>query len=419
MERVNFRKTIRRWLGAENQSAPDEGFAPAVVTVSDGMTDWSAQRLIRESQRAWRDNPIARRIVSITSQYVIGKGFRFSCDQPETQDFLMSFWNHPFNRMETRIREWCEELCRSGNLFILFSTDLSGMSFVRAIPADSIIEIRSCGNDAEQPLAFRVRSSADGTGTFPAAMAESTFPAAVFDRADPEPAILHFSVNTLIGSQWGEPDLGPLLRWIGRYSNWLEDRARLNRYRNSFLFVVKSRMIGEAQRLQRQRQLNAIPPEPGSILVTNENESWEVLSPRLESADANQDGLALKKMIAAGAGIPLHFLAEPESENKASAESAGESTYRHFEQRQQYMIHVVRTVLKQVLIRGAAVRSMVDPDVEVRIQGDDISAADNLSNARAAFYMVQSLEKLSAAGILSHQECRRIAERIFSDEPLA
>ncbi len=411
MKRALTKNIFRRWLGAESSPPAEEEFQPVESSVQQ-LADWSVQRMMQESRRAWRENPIARRIVSITSQYVIGKGFRIQCEDERVQEMLTQFWNHPYNQMDLRIKEWCEELCRSGNLFILFSTDLSGMSYVRAIPAESVSEINTRENDSEQPVSFRIRRNGISAG-FPS---EETVPAASFDLPNPEPAILHFAVNRPIGYQWGEPDLAPLLKWISRYSNWLEDRARLNRYRNSFLFVVKSRMIGEAQRVQRQRQLNAIPPEPGSILVTNENENWEVLSPRLESNDANQDGLALKKMIAAGAGIPLHFLAEPESENKASAESSGESTYRHFEQRQQFMIQLVQRVLRQVLLRAAAARPVLDAEAPIRVFGDDISASDNLNNARAAFYTAQSLEKLSAATILSLEKCRRIALNLFGDE---
>lgn len=102
-----------------------------------------------------------------------------------------------------------------------------------------------------------------------------------------------------------------------------------------------------------------------------------MLSPQLESADVNDDGLAMKKMIAAGAGIPLHFLAEPESENKTSAESAGESTYRHFEQRQKYFL-AISDLLQHTLARRAQIDPQINPDCSIQVTGDDISAADNL-----------------------------------------
>jgi hypothetical protein len=210
--------------------------------------------------------------------------------------------------------------------------------------------------------------------------------------------------------------LAPLLKWLSRYANWLEDRVRLNRYRNSFLFVVRTHLAGEAQRLQRQSQLNAVPPVPGSILVTNENEEWSVLSPKLESMEAKEDGLALKKMIAAGAGIPLHFLAEPESENKASAESAGESTCRHFEQRQQLFLNFLAELLQQVISRAALVNSRIRPEDSIRITGDDISVRDNLALSQAGVNIAEVLSGLKTQGLLSDDELLRITYRFIGEE---
>ncbi|HRY21975.1 MAG TPA: hypothetical protein P5198_10705, partial [Flexilinea sp.] len=295
--------------------------------------------------------------------------------------------------------------------FILISSDVSGMSYARAIPSARIREIRTRDNDCEQVIAYKVIQPATDF-----LYDEKWIQAA--DRLNPtlEPVMIHFAVNRTIGSIWGEPDLAPLLKWLSRYANWLEDRVRLNRYRNSFLFVVRTHLAGEAQRLQRQSQLNAVPPVPGSILVTNENEEWSVLSPKLESMEAKEDGLALKKMIAAGAGIPLHFLAEPESENKASAESAGESTCRHFEQRQQLFLNFLAELLQQVISRAALVNSRIRPGDSVRITGDDISVRDNLALSQAGVNIAEVLSGLKTQGLLSDDELLRITYRFIGEE---
>jgi hypothetical protein len=413
---INPKKIIREWLGIHDNAADPEFFVGTSPQAFRDRPRYNLQETIEDSLTAWRENPIARRIVSITTQYVIGKGIHFKAEQESDDRFLHQFWNHPLNRMDIRIHEWSDELCRSGNLFILLSSDPSGMSFVRAVPASQIQEIKSRDNDLEQPISFGILqpfsinqvpdSCSYGIRHFPAA-----------DRLDPtlEPAMLHFTVNRPVGAQWGEPDLSPLLRWISRYSNWLEDRARLNRYRNSFLFVVKARFGNEAQRLQRQQQLNAIPPAPGSILVTGEQEEWSVLSPQLESADANTDGLAMKKMIAAGAGIPLHFLAEPESENKTSAESAGESTYRHFEQRQKYFLWLISDLLQHTLARRAQIDPQINPDCSIQVTGDDISAADNLVLSEASSKIGELMLQLTDREMISDEEALRIIYRFMGE----
>ena len=229
--------------------------------------------------------------------------------------------------------------------------------------------------------------------------------------------MLHYAVNRPVGAQWGESDLAPLLRWLARYANWLEDRARLNRYRTAFLYVVRSRFNSEAERITRQNMLNLQAPQPGSILVVDKEEEWSVLSARLESDEAGTDGLALKKMIAAGAGVPLHFLAEPESATRTTAESAGGPTYRHFEQRQRYFLWVINDVLRVVANRRALVDRRLPRGVDFELMASDISARDNLALSMAASNLVRNLEVLRDRGLIDDAEFLRLAYK-FAGEPV-
>jgi hypothetical protein len=210
--------------------------------------------------------------------------------------------------------------------------------------------------------------------------------------------ILHYAVNRPVGAKRGESDLAPLLRWLSRYASWLEDRARLNRYRNTFIFWIKARFGSQAERLARQAELNANPPNPGSVLVTDETEEWAVLSPKLESHEAGEDGLAIKKMIAAGSANPLHFLAEPESATRTTAESAGGPTFRHYEQRQLFFKWLLHDLVTVVVRRRKMVDRMVSTEAELVVTGTDISARDNAALATAASVIVASMTTMRDRG---------------------
>jgi len=181
------------------------------------------------------------------------------------------------------------------------------------------------------------------------------------------------------------------------------------------MFVVKSKFVSEAERLSRQAQLNSNPPTPGSILVTDETEEWTVIQPKLESSQAGEDGLALKKMIAAGTGLPMHFLAEPEGSTRTTAEAAGGPTFRRFEQRQRYFMYLINDVLQAAIRR----RSMVDrhmpanPDFE--LTGTDISARDNVSLAMATSNLVNSLVILRDRQMIDDSEFLRLVYRFASE----
>ncbi|MDO9546628.1 MAG: hypothetical protein Q7J07_07760 [Pelolinea sp.] len=365
--------------------------------------------VLEQSLTAWRANPLARRIVELTSQYVVGGGLTINCKDKPAADFLDQFWNHRLNRMPVRVSEICDELTRTGNLFIILTTDTAGMSYLRLMPATAIDEIISKDNDVEQPVLFKLKADIENLDPTP-------IPA--YDPLNDEPTktvILQYAVNRPSGAQWGEPDIAPLLVWLSRYSNWLQDRARLNRFRNAFLFVVQAKFASEAQRVSRQTTLNANPPNPGSILVADENESWKVINPRLDSSNAEKDGLALKKMIAAGAGIPLHFLAEPESATRTTADAAGGPTFRRFEQRQQFFIWMIEDILRVVISRRAMIDSKLNKNIELSVTGADISSKDNTSLSQAAYYMVEVLANLRDRSLIANDEFLRLIYRFFGE----
>lgn len=402
----------------------DNTFMVGTRALSDSERDRPAgdrDEILRQSLEAWQVNPLARRLVALTSQYVVGGGISIGCrDHAGTNAFLQQFWAHPLNRMPVRLYEWCDELTRSGNLFLLLSTDVAGMSYLRAVPASQIAGIESAGNDLEQPRAFLPKASLLDPDARPWQAYDP-----LNDSLTGEPGtargfttvMLHYAINRPVGAQWGESDLAPLLRWLSRYAGWLEDRARLNRFRTAFMYVVRNRFTSEAERVARQRSLNSHPPTPGSILVSDSNEDWSVINPQLQADEAGSDGLALKKMIAAGAGVPLHFLAEPESATRTTAEASGGPTFRHYEQRQKFFTWLISDVLRAVLRRRALLDTRVDASAELQVNGGDISSRDNIALAMAAANLISSLETLRDRSLIDDAEMLRLLYR-FLDEPL-
>lgn len=297
------------------------------------------------------------------------------------------------DQVDLRLYEWCDELTRAGELFFLVSEDAGGMSYVRAVSADQVIEVVTAPNDVQQETGYVVKTLAGGE--------DEVYPSKKKAEAG-QAFMLHYAVNRPVGTVRGESDLAPVLRWLSRYSGWLEDRARLNRYRNTFVFQVKARFADEEQRLARQSALALNPPQPGSILVTDESEEWSVLSPKLESHEAGEDGLALKKMIAAGSGVPMHFLAEPEGSTRTTAEAAGGPTYRRFEQRQRYFCALLEDLIGAVLDRrgfGGA---------KVKVTGGDLSARDNAALAVAGSAVASFMQSLRDRQVIDDKEMLRL-----------
>jgi len=364
--------------------------------------DYDRQKVLSETLRAWRVNPLARRIVNLISQFAIGKGIDFDSENAQTRKFLAEWSSHPLNNIPQKLKSWMDELTRSGNLFFLVTVGASNTAYIRAVPADSIKEIKSAENDIEQELSFIPQN----------------FDLPPFEAYDPvrnqTEYILHFAVNRPVGSAWGEPDLAPLLPWIGRFSAWLEDRARLNRFRNAFMYIVRGQFKTPAEKKARQNELNANPPRPGSILVTDSSEDWGILSANLDSFDATLDGLALKKMIAAGIGIPLHYLAEPESATSTTAEAAGTPTFRSLQEIQQNFAYILKSLaLNAIEVKNRDLTRKLKPQVSIKLQ--DISERDNPALALAASRIYASFADMFDRQLITEADLLNITYRMAGE----
>jgi hypothetical protein len=361
---------------------------------------WAEQRQqLDDCLAEWRANPLAFRITQLMSDFVVGAGIHVKSRRPEVQAFLERFWRHPQNRLDERLPRWCDELTRAGELFLVLSRNPGDrISYVREIPASLIDRVETDPEDYEAEFAYhQVTSDPEGRVWLS--------PRCV-DPADDQ-VMLHFSVNRPVGATRGLPDLLPILKWLWRYQDWVEDRARLNKYRSAFLWhcQVNSPAPGE---LERKRAQYSRTPSPGSLLITDQNESWRAVQPQIAADEAEPDGKALRLMIAAGAGVPLHFLGEGESATKATAAEMGQPTYRHYQARQvafgALLLAVARTAIQRALVLPAG-----DDDFGLSYQVEDLTREDNESLARAAAQVVGALGQMRERGWIDDEHAAALA----------
>jgi hypothetical protein len=235
-------------------------------------------------------------------------------------------------------------------------------------------------------------------------------------NAEQDQFMVHFADNVPVGTCWGEPDLAPMLPWIGRFSTWLEDRARLNHYRNSIMYILRLKgQHDQGEKDRRTAELNANPPKPGSVLVTDEGEDWSILAPQLDASDASLDGLALKRMVAAGIGMPLHWFAEPEGSTRTTAEAAGTPSFRALSDMQNSFLDMLIALSKIAVHVRKRYDHRVKTDTEIYARGADITERDNANLALAAARIWPVLTELFDRGGIDEGEVLRLVYRMAGE----
>lgn len=369
---------------------------------------------IADSVEAYRKNPLAFRLIELTTDFVLGKGMAVHSDDAEVQAFVDRFWSHPLNRMNLRQFELCTELSLSGELFVTFHTNpFDGMTYVRLIPAQAVDQIETNPEDLEDELRYHVLGG-QGTGVGGRSpIPHPSSPIPYTGRWWAKEDCRHYAVNRLVGMVRGQGDLVPMLPWLRRYKDWLTDRVRINRFKGAFLWDITLKGATKQAILARQAEL-ASPPAPGSVIVHNESEEWRATQPTIDAQSAEPDGKAMRLMVAAGAGVPLHFLAEGESATRATAAEMGAPTYRHFERRQLYFGGIMCDLVGEAIRRSGLFAGRT---FRLTAEFQDLTGEDNLRVAQAVSLVARALAQAVEQGIVDRAEARALFDR-YCREPL-
>ena len=361
------------------------------------------QQQYADALEAWRKNPMAKRIIDCVVDYVLGDGMTPTA-KGQMGTFLRNWWTHPQNHMDRRLPELCEELARAGDLFLTLHTNqVDGVSYVRPVPKDRIVKIETAPNDWETELAYHETQNIGE----PRVWLSPHHPGA------PEaPAImLHYSVNRVVGALLGESDLATMIPWLLRYSRLLEDRVRLHWAARAFLWIVTvpTNLVGS-----KKDQYRAAPGS-GSIIVKDDAETWQAVSPDLKGFDAQFDLRAIRQMIDAGSGMPPHWRGEAHDVSLATAQAMEHSAARHLRRRQLYTQHLVSDLAFQAYNRAAQLGKVrAKPDRHaIDVQMTDLDRVDNRELAEAAHTLAQALEPVARTTKTAKSDTlRRLALRL-------
>jgi len=354
---------------------------------------WSEiQELYTDALTAWRKNPMAWRVINTTVNYVVGTGISFTSIDAALDSFIQAFWTHRKNHMDLRLVPMVEELSRSGDLFVLlFRNQLDGMSYIRFVTKDQIQKIETADNDWETELVYWENPPA---GEFqPRRWLSPDHPEAGMSDA----VMLHYSVNRPIGALMGESDLTTIIPWLLRYSRMLEDRVRLHWAARAFLYLVTV----PSNKVESKSTQYGSAPESGSIVVKDESETWETITPNLRGADAGFDMKAVRQLIDAGSGFPPHWRGEGGEVNVATAEAMQAPPEKFLIKRQEYFVWVLEDILYQAFLRAVEIGAqpaITDtsysviftceaPDVTLR---DNAQLADGANKLAEGFAMLQN-----------------------------
>lgn len=365
--------------------------------------EWRA--LLDEAYRAYSTNPLAYAIVEQQVNFILGGGARVVAKDKRVQAVVDDFWGDPANDMDARIYSIVTELCIFGEQFIRFFVGAGGRVVIRQMDPGYVAAIETAPADVETPLAYLYQPS-----TLMGA------PRTTEGEWIPADEVAHFTINKVSNALRGRSDLATLLPWLRRYRDWLLDRARQNKLKGTFVYDVTVEGGEKAQLDAMRAELAKDPPQPGAVLIHSEKEKWAAVQPMIGAGDVRDDGRAMRLMIAAGAGIPEHYLAEGGNANRATAKEMGLPAIKRMQRRQEYVRQMLERIVRRVVAEARAAGRLGERrDLSLAVQFEELSPSTLDEQALAAKTFADALALAEERGWCTTEQARRVWWRFAGD----
>lgn len=307
----------------------------------------------RKSFDAATFNPIAKRIIRLVGQFVLGRGVVGTISDREHQDAWNDFWKR--NRMKLRTKQTLRELLIYGEFFWRYFNVPGKGLVVRSIDPSTIWDIVTDDDDLEDVKYYHQQYVKLDISPIPG---KAAMPSTLVIRQIPAAEVSHFKINSTSSEKRGRSELFPILGYLLRFKEYVNDRILLNKMRAMFaLDVSVEGGDGEVQAAENQF---AEPPGPAAVLVHNKAVEVEFKNANTNAGDAATDADTILKIIAIGAGISEQFLGVSRAQTRAGALISTEPDVKNFEEYQELMEEVLIDASDRVFVAAKLSPSVME-----------------------------------------------------------
>ena len=353
----------------------------------------------------YRHNPIAKRIIEVIQDFVIGPGVQFSAKEPKVEEVLWNFWSDPHNGWELRQFQRVSELFLFGEqIYQVFVNEANGhvrLGYIDPLNVEKIIL------DRDNPEIAREIKLKNRDHTLKVIRNDDDPFSETYGRLVGD--VFLFQVNKVSNASRGVSELFTLADWLDAYDQFVFQALERANFLTTFIWDISIEGATDEECRLKALQLQQNPPKPGSFRVHNERTKWEAVSPDLSGVDLEQYTKVIRAIIQAGSGVPEHWLGTGEYITKATAQAMGEPTFRRLQAKQRYVKSMFefmfRFVLDQAIIAGTL---SPDLDLTFTVKMPEISKRDLKEGTDTLSKLVQTLSIASEEGWISKDSAKRI-----------
>ena len=298
-------------VGAD--SSEDFGWRSLTQMTQRDLTPLVQKRMQDIAVYLYDSNPMAHRILELTKDFIVGDGFRFVAKDPKVQEVLEKHWYDRDNQWKRKQETKALELGLWGEqCYPVYVNKHTGHVKIGYLDPGLITKVRP---DLNNPEISKTVEWAKKMKTVKWQVINEDKRVSSKTRGSLVGDCFYFAINKVAWSTRGRSDLLPLADWIDGHDQFLFARLERAFYLNTFIWDVLCEGMSKKQIVEFAKNIQT--PKPGSVRVHNQKVKWDVISPKLESADASAEAKLFKAQILGGIGYPTHWFSEGEQTTRA------------------------------------------------------------------------------------------------------
>lgn len=347
----------------------------------DNLPEYKHERMLNVATYLARTNPVAKRILGLFSEFVLGEGVSLSYVNDQVETVLERHWNDPLNDWDRNGKQLFRSLLVTGELLLpLFPTTegpIAGHMTVGCVPSTRIKEVRT------DPENWRVTTEV--VVKTPATQPDKVY--TIVNTRDSAAQLLGVESPALfwsIGNDFGERGISVLYA-VADFIDLLDQMAfsEVERWLLMKAFLWDITLTGsDDKQVEAYRKQHGGAPKPGSVHVHNEKVSIDAKNPALNTYDSANGMTWMRSHVLGGMGLPEHWYAEGGDVNRATATAMAEPTRKMLDDLQRDWRHILTDVFQTQTDYATLYGGL---PAELPVQDSDGNDTTDMRPARACF----------------------------------
>lgn len=349
--------------------------------VTRDLSPLQQERMIELVAYLFESNPFAQRLVTLSSDLIVGDGVRIEAVDPRVQALLDYVWTHPRNQFPKHLREMRNALGLFGELLMPVSVaPVSGVAIFGFLDPSTVQDVVI--DEANVRLARAVTLKPATLGGAPTTLQVVTRN----DAGTPVGEIFFERVGGLPHAKRGRSELLAAADWLDLFDQLVFQELERVKLLGSYVYDLT--MKGATQQQIEQRKQEFPVPQSGSMFIHNDNEALELLSPDVKADERVETAKMLATHIAGSMGFPLTWLGFTES-NRATIEGQNDVLLKTPSAKQRQFGELIHGWLSFAVAHAVAANRVLyrGADLSFRVHMPEIAAKD-LARAGATLSQV-------------------------------